>query len=325
MEKIERTPEAELNFWGTDRMYGSYLVKVMGKIGKNRLILPSERGKVATRRNLVDFDFDVLSVHKSWRSRAMLRAVCAPILRRKWPGIGVPAALARIRKIWRMRVLALRDVEGKHDYHPFADMNFQGARNCPPFGVKTKETAFTCDHPMVCPFCWGRRYASRAFHHLEGLADDVPEDVERVLVTRTFVYPSRAWSNRVCDDFDARERRRLVNQIRYRYGDFFLGGFQLYRPDIDRDGMFFVERAVVFAIELDGFSLDDLERDGWQEFPMTRRALCTVIGRTCRYPVGVLFSKRADKVAYLLQSLKHRQLISLHAGSACSRPDPRPR
>lgn len=109
--------------------------------------------------------FRVHTVRNAYRHIAARRAVITPVLgpdMLKYP----QASLDKLRVMWHCKVEALR----KAGWKPLlTQKNISYMRNCPPFGVATDTTSKTCNHPMICPFCFARLRVIYPYCKLEAI------------------------------------------------------------------------------------------------------------------------------------------------------------
>jgi len=97
---------------------------------------------------MTDFDYNIESVRQSWAWRTARSAVLNHALS-SWRKDGPAKAMERLRSLWKMRLLDLRDAGLPRS----AGKDHQYLRNCPPFGVRTSVTGRCCQRALICPFC----------------------------------------------------------------------------------------------------------------------------------------------------------------------------
>lgn len=118
-----------------------------------------------------DLTFNLEKVLDSYRYKAARACVFTPLLGNTWfrdgnEGIArIDEAIGKVQRMWRHRLVELRAAGNWKALAPKQALQYM--RNCPPFGVVTTDRAYACDRGLICPFCYARNYAIKAFKQVE--------------------------------------------------------------------------------------------------------------------------------------------------------------
>lgn len=280
-------------------------------------------------------------VYTAYRHRASFRSVLTPIFGKTWArggDRGIISALAKLREMWRARLLAYRGL----GWAPTAAKGLAYMANCPPFGVETDDAGRCCRRPLVCPFCFAREYVLGPFRdaerHLFGSADtyDAAGRVRPPLVRGLHVLwfrfrpPVRRREEftrlSVAGDFAPAVRRLIAERRRFEVDmaePVFGAVAHLVQPNSVLQVVQYV-RAGVLVVKAPGVPermanyYARMKEGGaawWAgTLPLTRKNLAEAFGRAIKYPRGML-TEPAWLALGLAEGLRRVRLISTYKRS----------
>jgi hypothetical protein len=277
-------------------------------------------------------------IKSALRHSACRSAVLFPVVGRSWPVEETYESMKRLRAYWCCRLQDWRALDNWDHEHlfPGASCTFRTMECCPWFGLHYQVKSYTCRRPLVCPFCWARRYVLDPFVHLEKILYGstkprspliVPADT--VLVRFQFQHRLRLGASTPWTDAwratlygaartliqTRSERSREVARCPDLWG-----GFVLHRVEIKpEDKELVYERSGVLVVPAGGFRpgrYDDNVDFKYQVYPGLRRLdLLRAVARACRYPASVLKLGIRD-VETFLPAFKGVRMLTKYGPSA---------
>ncbi len=159
---------------------------------------------------MFDYAFESHGVVSGYAQNAMRKAVLGVV----FPNANLAESeelLVRLREQWRARLTVLRQAGWDAVESP---KDFSYARNCPPFGIETVDSARACRR-RCCPFCWARDHTSPIYNRAHAMCfepDGRQRAVRLVFFRYTFEW-SRNTSQKQAREVFAKDRRSELDLL----------------------------------------------------------------------------------------------------------------
>ncbi len=254
----------------------------------------------------MDFDFRMTRWPNTTASRMQIAAVLFQLVGRYARRNGRDAALGRLIRWWRVHVTKLAEaglprIRGK---------KLQYARNCrPAFGAVVPNDARPCSLTRVCPFCWART-AESVFRRTVRTADAIrmlvgPFDLLEWQLSYQLNLASEPFPE-VAFDIRLRHASNAAQMLST------LGGHLITTVEpagsLSSDNEFPQVSYRFFTLLEPGASISEDWPGRGRCWPNpTEEELAGVVGRTHRYPVGLMRGS-AESVVGILEAIGRTRL-----------------
>ena len=236
---------------------------------------------------MTDYGFKALNTIKGYPQRAMCAAVLGSLFSSDvYSKYDVPKMLRDLRAQWHARLNALRE-EGWEKLQDAKALQFM--RNCPPFGIETKESSIPCHYWRFCPFCWARTVVQALYNGLKDVC--LPEgqnergakrtDIWIIEFDRRELHPRETGKVEKLVSRLATERRSEIDQVPH------LAAFVRHAIYPSANKVCFSRRGLLVTEQkswptgIDGVDVRIHK-------VVSRKLLCEVVGRVGRYPSALL-------------------------------------
>jgi len=289
-----------------------------------------------------DIDFFISSTLFATVHWAARLAVLSSFYGDEWLSC-IPLYINKLIGVWRRRLVEYR-LAGWRSIETLRDYQF--VRNCHPFGVVCNIQTRSCNEAKLCPFCYARYYAYRAYEFLEkalygsrdyldasGHLKKADASVKMVEFSqRNHVLPRAGvlWTN----DFIEKAAStvcRTLNTVRRREADILPGspGFVFFRVApghekliTQRSGLFLTTGRIPtnFAPECGKMSKFSMRVHPESAERITKGIIARAIGRVMRFPIRN-FTAPADQVVAMICGMHRFRAFSTYRPDVCFWPE----
>jgi hypothetical protein len=269
---------------------------------------------------MVDYRFAPVRYRRGCRYRAGRGALLTALLGDEWVKDGIAHAMQQVRELWWQMLVELR----KRRWPPVMQEGYGYLRNCPPFGITTRDPARCCRRALICPFCYIRERVidplsaleMALYHSFRKNAELVDPNVVLVEFETVRRLAPPEWTPELRHatliryrDYVLPDRRLEVDLLRP------IGGFVSHRLDFEA-GAFPAYRSglLVCPRPADGDEIILPEpaegKRRYQVWPeITKKVLAHAAARVFRYPSGLLLQPASTLITYM-DEMKDCQVLT---------------